>query len=198
MGPVHMLLDVSVADADYQIRTVRMYNFPYSSNVEATEWFFRMQRPVRGPGCIDTSKETSNGKPGSMLPLGRPCPPSTPGVVSDNMLSFTLPPLTPPDAMRKKTVPSDSDALLRAVRQYVESSEEICGRREAKIPFYSDTDPLVYVLLPQSGVCPRGVATFSRAPDSRWEFGRFVADFPIEQLSGVIAKVESNVAATVP
>ena len=167
------------------------------SNEEAAEWFFRTNERM-SPGCIDTGKGAPKPRVGSTLPVARPCPPSQERILSDETHSFTLPALTEPDAIRKKTVPLDKEVLLEAVRRYVESLIKICGPLKAKVPFYSDTGPRVYVLLPQGGACPRGVATFSRASDSRWEFGKFFADFPKEQLSGVIAKIESNTAATVP
>src|SRR5579885_3482743 len=49
------------------------------------------------------------------------------GVRGPAGVSFSLPALTPPDAIQKKTVPPDSDALLAAVRRYVESRTQICG-----------------------------------------------------------------------
>ena len=198
LGPLHLVVNIAVQGADYQVQAMEIVRPPGTTNAEAAEWFFRMQGPAGMAGCIDTSKQPLNPKAGSTIPIGRPCPAAPGGVLSENTLSFTLPALTPPDAIQKKTIPSDKDALVTAVQQYVESRIRICGPLKAKIPFYSDTDPRVYVLLPQAGDCPRGVATFSRATDSRWEFGKFIADVPKEELSGVIAKVESNTAVTVP
>ena len=197
LGPVHMVVDIVFQDADYRAQTVGIVRSPGTTNTEAAEWFFRMQGQI-ATGCIETGKAKPNSAVGSTVPIGRPCPPAPAGVLSDYTLPFTLPALTPPDAIQKKTTPPDRDALVAAVRQYVESRAQICGPLKARIPFYSDTDPRVYVLLPQAGDCPGGVATFSRATDSRWEFGKFIADVPKEELSGIIAKVESNTAVTVP
>jgi len=127
LGSLHMVLDISTEGPDYRVQTVSLFGTPSTTNAEAAEWFFRMQGQVGMPGCIEASKEAPNPRAGSTLPIGRPCPPSTSGVLSDNTLSFSLPALTPPDAIQKKTVPPDSDALLAAVRRYVESRTQICG-----------------------------------------------------------------------
>lgn len=198
LGPVHMVLDILTEGPQYRVHTVSIVNPPNTTNAEAAEWFFRLQGQIGAGGCIDTSKQAPNPRAGSTIPMGRPCPAAPSSVLSDNMLPFTLPALTPPDAIQKKTVPPDSGALVAEVRQYIESRRQICGPLKAQIPFYSDTDPRVYVLLSRGGNCPRGVATFSRNRDSRWEFGKFFGDFPQEQLAGVIAKIESNTAITVP
>jgi hypothetical protein len=197
LGPLHLVLNIAVQGADYQVQAVEIVRPPGTTNAEASEWFFQMRGPAGVAGCIDTSKQPLNPK-ASTIPIGRPCPAAPDGVLSENTIPFTLPALTPPDAIQKKTIPSDKDALVTAVRQYVESRIRTCGSLKAKIPFYSDTDPRVYALLPQAGGCPRGVATFSRATNSRWEFGQFIADVPKEELSGVIAKIESNTAVTLP
>ena len=197
LGPVHMVVDIVFQDPDYRVQTVGIVRPPGTTNTEAAEWFLRMQGQI-GTGCMEAGKVTQSSGTGSVVPNARPCPPAPAGVLSDYTLSLTLPALTPPDAIQKKTTPPDQEALVAAVRQYVESRVHICGPLKARIPFYSDTDPRVYVLLPPGGNCPRGVATFSRAMDSRWEFGKFIADVPKEELSAVIAKVESNTAVTVP
>jgi len=198
LGPLHLLVNIAVQGAEYRVQTVEIVRPPGTTNSDAAEWFFRMQGPAGMAGCINTSNQPLNPKAGSTLPISRPCPAAPGGVLSENTLSFTLPSLTPPDAIQKKTIPSDKDALLMAVRQYVESRIRICGPLRAKIPFYADTDPRVYVLLPHAGNCPSGVATFSRTTDSTWEFGKFIADVPKEELSGVVAKIESNTAVTIP
>jgi hypothetical protein len=197
LSPIQIVLIVGTDGADHLIHTVGIVGQPAMSNEKAVEGFFRTQER-RNTGCIDTHNAAPNPRVVSALPIARPCPPSPEGILSDETHSFTLPALTAPDAIRMKTMPPDKEALLASVRRYVESPTAICGPLKAKVPFYADSDPRVYVLLPRTGACPRGVATFSRAADSRWEFGQFFADFPKEQLSGAIAKIESNTATTVP
>jgi hypothetical protein len=197
LGPLHLVVNMVVQGTEYRVQTVEIVRPPGTTNAEAAEWFSRMQGPAGMAACIETRKRSLN-QAGVTIPIARRCPAAPGGVLSENTLAFTLPALTPPDAIQRKNIPSDKDVLVTAVRQYVGSRIRICGPLKAKIPYYSDTDPRVYVLLPQSGDCPRGVATFSRATDSRWEFGKFIADVPKEEISGVSAKVESNTSVTVP
>lgn len=198
MGPLHMILTIAVGGSEHRVQSVRITNPPGKTNAEAAEWFFQTQEPVAMSGCFDAGRQQPSAKAGTTLPIGRPCVGAPGGIVSESTVSLSLPALTPPDAIRKRTVPANGESLISAVQQYVESRVRICGPLKARVPFYSDTDPRIYVLVSKAGDCPRGVATFSRAADSRWEFGKFIADLPMEQISGIIAKVEPNTAVTVP
>jgi hypothetical protein len=110
---------------------------------------------------------------------------------------FSLPELEPPDSIKNKTVPPDNDALVTEVLRFLEPQRTYClWPIVATIPFYSDIDPHVYVLVHSGGKCERGIASYSRGSFGRWEFGRFIPDVPIQQLTRIIEKIESNTALT--
>jgi hypothetical protein len=167
------------------------------TNAEAVAWFLQRQANA-APGCVgEVSQKTDvlqrpEGTEAS-LPAVRPCP-GREEILADETFTFDLPELTPPDAIQRKTLPPDKDNLVSEVRRYTESLIEPCGWASASIPFYSDADPGVYVFMRRGGDCLSGVATYSRAPDGRWEFGKFFADVPRQGLSGIIARIESNTA----
>lgn len=197
LGPIQMVVNIAIDPADDRVQTVRIIRSPGTSNAEVAESFLRVEEQM-GSGCISAGTDAPNPKVDSTIPIGRPCPPPPAGVLSEDTISYTLPALDAPEAIQRKTVPADKDDLLAMVRRYLDSRRQVCGPQIAKIPFYADTDPRVYVFLSQASDCPRGVVSFSRAQNGRWEFGKFIADVPKEQLSGVIAKIESNAAMTLP
>jgi len=197
IGQIQLALDIAIQEPDHGVQAVRLVRFPAMANDEATQWFLRTQL-LAAPGCTDVGKGARDSTAGSTLPPGRPCPARPEGLLSDETLPFALPTLALPEAIQKRTVPVDSDELFAAVRRHLESERKTCGQLKARIPFYSNTDPWVYVLVSPGGKCPRGVATFYRSPSTGWDLGKFTADSPKEQLSAIIAKIESRTAAIVP
>ena len=112
-------------------------------------------------------------------------------------MSIRLPELGPPDAILQRVVPSDKNELAAAVRAYIASRPVSCRSAVARFPFYSNTDPRVYVLIDSAGVCPQGIAVFSRSARGQWEFGQFLANVPAEQLGNVISHIRMNTAEAV-
>jgi len=199
LAPLRMGVDITASPPDFRVQAVAITGSPAPTNAEAVASFLQM-RGQAGSGCFgqiqqDPRSPAKNQK-GKVLPLDRPCADQE-AILGDETFPFVLRELTPPDSIQTKSVPTDRDALAAQLQRYLRSRSKRCGASTARIPFYSDTDPRVYVFLQSAGDCPRGVATYSRAADGRWEFGKFFADVPKEELSGIIAKIEANTAITV-
>ena len=198
LGPIQFILEIGIESGSNPVQTLRLFSYGRTTNAESAKWILSLQ----GKGdfsCIGSDNQgLSNPLQKSTLPIARPCPVPVPTVVSDTTVSFTLPELTAPDEVQKKVVPQDNFALLVAVRQYLDLTSKACGERNAKIPFYSENDPAVYVLISQRRDCLRGVAEFVRGADSKWEIAHFFGDIPKEGLFGLISKIESNTGITVP
>ena len=152
-----------------------------------------------GPGCVGPAQSSSLTTPGGTdkdIPIGRICPSLDP-IIRDLNFTFILPRLLPPRAILNKKIPADGEKLLTTVRNYIESRREYCSGIAAKIPYYSNSDPYVHVLLAHAGECPKGIATFGRMNNGDWSLGKFIADVPKEQLFFVIERISSNVALIV-
>lgn len=195
LGPIQLVVDIAISGSGHRVQAVRIVRPASTANAKAAEWFFHMNENANS-GCVAVGTKTPNLAMGSSIPTSRPCRPPSLKILSDETLSFTLPALVPPEAVQKKMVPDDKNALMRAVRKHWDSEMQACGPLNAKIPFYSDTDPRVYVLISPAADCSLGVASFSRALDSKWEFGKFIMAPWNEQFSGLIAKIESHTAIT--
>jgi hypothetical protein len=191
-------LEIDFSEPDGRVVAVSMAIA--DTNAAAVATFLR-ERQALGFGCIGniSSAPTSDAKSqetGRALPPARPCT-AQENIVEDETFSFEIPHLAPPRAIQKKEIPPDRDRLIEAVRHYIESRQRYCGAMNASIPFYSDADPRVYVLIQAVGNCPTGVSTFYRSPEGIWEFGKFIADTPREQISHIIACIRSNTAIAV-
>jgi hypothetical protein len=199
LAPLRMGVEFTTGPPDFRVRKVVITGSAAPTNTEAVASFLRM-RGLASAGCSGKVQQgprspAKNGS-GRILPLGRPCPEQE-AILGDETMLFVLPELTPPDSIQRKSVPAGKEVLAAQVQKEIKLQSEACGATTARIPFYSDTDPSVYVFIEHAGECRSGVATYSRAVDGRWEFGKFFADVPKEQLSGVIAKVKANTAITV-
>jgi hypothetical protein len=195
LAAIHLGVDMTIGP-DGSIESIVMSASPASTNVEAVAQFFDMRSRVAP--CFEKDQAGPSApkrtEPGSKtIPAGRPCWPEQ-KILKDVTLKFVLPELEVPEAIQKRTVPVDKEKLVGPVRRYLDSRHGLCGHAGAVIPFYSDMDPRVYVLLEPGGDCPRGVATFSRGSGGQWEFGKFFVDVQKEQMSGVIARIGANPA----
>jgi len=200
LAPIDLEIDVTTGP-DGLVTAIGVTSLADETNAEAVASFLRAREATRS-GCIGrmqdepSSGEQRGEQTGKILPLARPCPPEE-KIVGDEKFGFVLPELTTPAAIQNKTTPPDSEILVAAVASYLDARERYCGAMNASIPFYSDLDPRVYVFVQSRGDCPSGVATFSRSPHGKWEFGKFFVDVPKEQMSGIIAHIKSNTARTV-
>jgi hypothetical protein len=200
LAPIRLTIDFTVSVPDLQIKSVGISVPAQKTNAEAITFFLQM-RAAYGTGCLGqvlgdkaapTRTITTN-----RIPPARPCLQQE-DILSDESFTFSLPELKPPDSIQNRSLPSDNDGFVTEVRQFLESHREDCESTTitATIPYYSDTDPRVYVLLQSGGKCERGIASFSRAPNGRWEFGKFTLDVPRQQLARIISQIESNTALT--
>ncbi len=199
LAPLLMMVDITASAPDFRVQKVGIRGSADRTNAEAVASFLRMQGQTAS-GCSgeiqQDPRSSVKNRNGKLLPVGRLCL-GQEALLSDETFWLPLPELAPPDSIQAKSLPSDKDALIDQVRHYLVSSSESCGVTTARISFFSDLDPHVYVFLESAGDCARGIATYSRTPDGRWEFGKFFADVPKEGLSSVIAKVKANTAITV-
>ncbi len=199
LAPLRLGVDITASPPDFQVQAVGITGSAAPNNAEAVASFLQIRAEV-GSGCSgqvqQAPRKAGKDQTGKVLPVSRPCPDQE-AILGDETFAFVLPELTPPDSIRRKSVPANKDTLAAEVKRYLKSRGKRCGATTARIPFYSETDPRVYVLIESAGDCPRGVVTYSRAADGRWEFGKFFADLPQEELSGVIAKVKANSAMTI-
>jgi hypothetical protein len=198
LAPLGLRIDITASPPGFQAQAVDITGSPPQTNPEAVASFLQ-RRAQAGRNCSGQVQRGTSGplkdQAGRVLPLDRPCSDQE-AILGDETFLFVLPELTPPDSIQTKSLPSDKDALVAEVRRYLESRSKRCGVTTARIPFYSDTDPRIYVFFKSARNCPRGVATFSRAAEGRWEFGKFFADVAKEELSSIIGRIEANTALT--
>jgi hypothetical protein len=199
LAPIHLEVDIWVSQPGLTVRSVGFTLLAMNTNERAVKKFLESWQQA-SPGCFGKDQKFPLGRGATHrdgeVPLLRPCPQQE-DIVGDETVSIKLPELGPPDAIRRRIVPSDKNELAAAVRAYIASRPVSCRSAIARFPFYSNTDPRVYVLVDSAGVCPQGVAVFSRSVRSRWEFGQFLADVPAEQLGNVISRIRMNTAETV-
>lgn len=199
LARIRLGVNVTASPPNFEVQAVGIMGLAAPTNAEAVTSFLQM-RTQAVSGCSgeiqQAPRSPAKNDTGKVLPLGRPCPDQD-AIVGDETFAFVLPELTPPDSIQRKSVPADKDALATQVQRYLKSRSKRCGATTARIPFFSDIDPRVYVFIQSAGECPSGVATYSRAGDGRWEFGKFFADLPEEELSGIIAKIKANTSITV-
>ncbi len=196
LAPIRLEIDMALS-SDGQVTAVTVIGSSAPTNDDAVARF--LGSGLRGnPGCsgdVSVRRQTPSepAKNGGTIPLARPCTTQA-EVLDDKSLTVVLPKLTPPDAIQNKILPPGRSSLARAVERYLRLRLRSCGLTTVSIPYYSNNDPRVYVLMRPRGNCPRGVVAFSRAPDGRWESGKFLADFPKEEISSIIERIESNTA----
>ena len=177
----------------FGITSVGVTRTKISTNTEAVARFLKIQDNLRS-SCASNARGTgATTDEKGVTTLGRPCPEAE-IVLDDETHTFTTPELTPPDAIQGRVVPADVASIRTAVHKYMDPLRPTCGPIAARIPYYSNIDPWVWVFFEPTKGCRRGAATFSRAPDGSWEMGKFFADVPKEDLSGVISRISSNTA----
>jgi hypothetical protein len=95
------------------------------------------------------------------------------GLLKQRALLFTLPDLIPPEYIRSRRIPpgmSQFESIVRArISDFYNRS---CGGGKAFIPYFSVSDPTVYVYA-DLGKCGEGVFPFSRDEHGEWRSGQF-------------------------
>jgi hypothetical protein len=160
----------------------------------AAEYAGAKSRPVR-----EVRGDARSGQPRSFdattqvaPPRSRPDSVSFGGAVS---LTWKLPPLDLPAAIRQRVRPADAGQLAAevaaAARRY---RRDGCGAGRAVIPFYDIADPRVYVEVELGGGCEKGVFVLARVPEGNWGLEMFrVAKTEVEHFAARIqrAKMET-------
>jgi hypothetical protein len=72
-----------------------------------------------------------------------------------------------------------------------------CGQGEVLIPYFSPTDPAVYVYA-GLGTCDKGIIGFVRDEKGQWTSGQFSPARPPNQWSTTIQRIRENTAVAMP
>lgn len=124
--------------------------------------------PVRSKGPIPRDPAATS------IPAARACvEPWIHSGVRQEDVPFTLPTLTPPEGVLRRSVPRDLDELRTLL---VQSAQTLgltrCDPAVATIPYMFEEDPLLYVLIQWCG--NRGVQIVARDHRGRWELSKFL------------------------
>jgi hypothetical protein len=120
------------------------------------------------------------------------------GILKERATSFTLPNLRPPDYIAYRRAPPDLSRFEIAVRARLENFySSNCGRGEIRIPYFSPTDPVVYVYA-DLGTCNKGIISFFFNTKGQWTSGQFSPARPPNQWSTTIERIRENTAMTMP
>jgi hypothetical protein len=118
-------------------------------------------------------------------------------LLKQESLWFTLPELSPPGYIVSRRTPPDLPRLESAVRSRVGGFyNPSCGRGEVLIPYFSPTDPAIYVYA-DLGACGRGIFSFVREESGEWRSGQFSPDKPPNQWSKTIQQIQENPVRTI-
>ncbi len=119
-------------------------------------------------------------------------------ILKQRSTSFTLPDLVPPDYIASRRAPPDLARFESIVRSRVEDFYSAnCGAGEILIPYFSPTDPTVYVYA-DLGTCDKGIIGFVRDKTGQWTSGQFSPARPPNQWSTTIQRIRRNTAASMP
>jgi hypothetical protein len=116
--------------------------------------------------------------------------------VNRDTLRIVIPSLGPPAAILERTIPKDSPALIAAVQRYLDVHHSRCRATTARIPYYSNADPHVWVAVESSGNCSEGALTFSREKGV-WEYGKLFPSDGIDTSLPIVSRVREHTAITI-
>lgn len=118
-------------------------------------------------------------------------------ILKQHATTFTLPNLSPPDYIISRHAPPDLSRFAFAVRSRVDDFySSSCGQGEILIPYFSPTDPRVYVYA-DLGTCDKGVIRFAQDEKGQWTSGQFSPAKPPNQWSTTIERICENTATTI-
>ncbi len=151
------------------------------------------------------------GRPGFRVKQGKaPVSPDVPvrregvaeeqkrGILKERSTSFTLPNLSPPGYLASHRPSPDLARFEGSVRSRVEDFyTSNCGRGEIRIPYFSPSDPAVYVYA-NLRACNKGVISFVRDAKGQWTSGQFSPARPPNQWLTTIKRIRENTAVTMP
>lgn len=117
-------------------------------------------------------------------------------ILKERSTSFTLPNLSSPDYIASRRPPPDLARFETAVRSRVEDFySSNCGRGEIRIPYFSPSDPAVYVYA-DLGSCDKRIISFVRDAKGQWTSGQFSPARPPNQWSTTIERIRENTVVT--
>lgn len=119
-------------------------------------------------------------------------------ILKQRSTSFALPNLVPPDYIASHRAPPDLPHFESIVRSRVEDFYSVnCGQGRILIPYFSPTDPAVYVYA-DFGTCDEGIIGFVRDEKGQWTPGQFSPAKPPNQWSTTIQRIRENTAVIMP
>jgi hypothetical protein len=118
-------------------------------------------------------------------------------ILKQYSVSFTLPTLGPPKYITSRRAPPDLASFESTVRARVDDFYSTsCGSGEILIPYFSPTDPVVYVYA-DLGTCGQGIIGFVNDGKGQWTSGQFSPAKPPNQWSTTIKRIRDNTAAAI-
>ena len=111
---------------------------------------------------------------GRVIPAERICLSQRIEHSGEESFQFNLPTLPPPDYVSSRLRPADATKLQEAVDTSVREQlryQKTCKSATVRIPYYSSSDPSVFVYVDMGPKCEifSGMFDFRRLPDGTWE-----------------------------
>jgi hypothetical protein len=118
-------------------------------------------------------------------------------ILKQHSASFTLPTLGPPEYITFRSTPPDFANFESTVRARVDDFySPSCGSGDILIPYFSRTDPVVYVYA-GLGTCGQGIIGFTNDEQGQWTSGQLSPAKPPNHWSTTIKRIRENTAAVI-